>query len=285
MAGAMPSNVRQLAARIRNLLRRSRAAPPAIPERWRDSLELFFSRRAAAVSSRPTLEDLCHISGREPRLWTQPELVDDLAASIVAQLGADAESSMLEVGCASGFIARAVAPRVKRYVGVDLSAEALEVARRLGLGNAEFRQSDGARLPFAEATFDTAFCYDVFTNFPRFSDGTGMIAEMVRVARPGGRVLVGSIPDAARQVEYERRVAQVTSELEQRFGAAPARPEDPRADPRTGVTPGIVCYYFRREDFVALAARLGVQAQLADIHELNPYRGYRFNVIYRKPPA
>jgi SAM-dependent methyltransferase len=281
----MPHNVRKLAARIRNLLGRTRAGPPATPDRWQDSLALFFSRRAAAVNSQPTLGDLCHISGREPRLWTQPELVDDLAASIIAQLAVDAESTVLEVGCASGFIAQAVAPRVKRYIGVDLSAEALDVARRLGLGNAEFRRSDASRLPFPDSTFDGALCYDVFTNFPRFSDGTRLIAEMVRVVRPGGRMLVGSIPDAAVQVEYERRVAEVTSELERRFGPIPVRPEDATADPRTGVTPGIVCYYFNREDFVALAAHLGVGAHITDIHELNPYRGYRFNVVYRKPPA
>ena len=51
----------------------------------------------------------------------------------------------------------------------------------------------------------------------------------------------------------------------------------------TPVQPGIVCYYFRAEDFRALANRLAADVELTNIHRLNPYEGYRFNAVYTKP--
>ncbi|MGH9904489.1 MAG: class I SAM-dependent methyltransferase [Pyrinomonadaceae bacterium] len=244
---------------------------------------MFFAVRADEITGVPTLEDHCYISGREPRLWTQPELIEDLVQSILDQAKIDATSSVLEVGSASGFIARALAPRVAHYTGVDLAAPALEVAERLQLPNAEFRFSDGGRLPFDDGTFDAAFCYDVFTNFPRFSDGESIIAEMVRVLRPRGRALIGSIPDASKRGAFEARVKQVSEELDQRFGPLPRHGETVPEVRSGSIEPGIVCYYFDPTDFVELGRRLGVKTEVTDIHRRNPYFGYRFNVVYTKP--
>ena len=82
----------------------------------------------------------------------------------------------------------------------------------------------------------------VFTNFPVFSDGCALIAEMVRVIRPGGRVLIGSIPDAAVQSAYEVRVAEVSRELEAKYG--PRAPETTALREDGGVKPGVICFYF-----------------------------------------
>ena len=98
---------------------------------------------------------------------------------------------MLEIGSAAGFLAKLIAPHVGSFVGVDLSEDAFNVARRLRLPNARFLQADGGALPFPDETFDGILCYDVFTNFPNFSDGEPLIREMIRVAKRGRPVLVG----------------------------------------------------------------------------------------------
>jgi len=260
---------------------------------WKGSLRLFFAERAAQINGTPSHEDLCYISGREPRLWSQPEMYEDMVDSILALTEASAQSTILEVGCAAGFIAKGVAPRVKRYVGVDLARPALRVARLLQLPNAEFRHSEGGKLPFEDATFDATFCYDVFTNFPTFDAGVPIIAEMLRVVKPGGKVLVGSIPDAACQAAYEERVRQFMLELDVRFG--PLRPR-PATEANVGLLqtiskwlsstkPGITCYYFKTENFVSLGKQFGCHTKVCDIHSLNPYRGYRFNIVYTKNTA
>jgi SAM-dependent methyltransferase len=281
--------VRALGRRIRRWLdwpsvaSGSEAAPPGLPGvAWKEALRLFFEGRACSIEGRPTLEDLCYASGREPRLWTRREMIADLTTSIVEQAGVTASSSVLEVGCGTGFIARAIAPRVARYTGVDVAEGAVQVARRLELANAAFELGEGSRLRFADGVFDAALCHDVLTNLPRFDDGVDLIAEMVRVVRPGGRALVGSVPDVAHRATFERRVAEVSRHLEATYGPLKSRPE-PVAGGVDGVMPGVVCYYFAREDFVELGERLGVATEIRDIHRANPYFGYRFNVVYRKP--
>lgn len=249
---------------------------------WRKALELFFAGRAEDICGTPTLADLCHVSGRDPRLWADERLVEDLAQSLQSQIGVGKQSSVIEVGCASGFLARAIGNQLASYTGVDVAGEALRVAARLSLANARFVRVDGNTLPFADDSFDGAYCYDVFTNFPSFGDGVRIIEEMIRVVRRGGRVLVGSIPDAKTKDAFESRAATVALELEAKYGQLPVSTTVMSAS--TGsVVPGIVCYYFTRDDFLALGKRLGVTTEIFDIHRMNPYLGYRFNVVYRKP--
>jgi ubiquinone/menaquinone biosynthesis C-methylase UbiE len=256
---------------------------------WKQALAAFFSERADQVDSAPTLRDLCYIAGRDPRLWTDHEIYHDLIASIVAALDVDFQSTVLEVGCASGFLARGIAPVVGAYTGIDVSQPALAVARRLHLPNATFRAADGSRLSVPDGAFDAALCYDVFTNFPTFAVGASIIREMLRVVKPGGRVLIGSIPDEATRDAYERRAAEVGAELTSRFGPPPPPPvgkatlgKRVRHLFRTPVEPQIVCYYFHRRDFETLGAQLGCAVEITDIHPRNPYTGYRFNVTYTR---
>ena len=257
--------------------------------KWKEALTGFFSERADQVESIPTPLDLCYVSGRDPRLWTNEEIYRDLIDSLVAALRLDRQSDVLEVGCASGFLARGLSPSVRAYTGVDVSKEALAVARRLALPNATFRTADGTNLPFDDDTFDAACCYDVFTNFPAFDIGAAIIKDMLRVVKPGGRVLVGSVPDAALRVPYEARTAEVSAELTAQFGPVPQRPPRPpglakrlRAWVRPPVDPGVVCYYFARHDFEALASELGAALEITGTHARNPYNAYRFNAIFTK---
>lgn len=261
---------------------------------WKPSLERFFSERASHLHGDITYQDLCYVSGREPRLWSEPGLYEDMVESISTLIQASPRSEVLEVGCAAGFIARGITPGVSRYVGVDLSRAALSVARRLRIPNARFRHADGAKLPFRPGSFDAAFCYDVLTNLPSFDAAAPIITDMVRVVRSGGRVLVGSIPDAAVQGPFEERVKEVVGALDRKFGTLAPRPVDPEPDSllarvkrrfsRTErIVPQILCYYFRREDFVALGNVLGCETRISEIHARNPYAKFRFNALYTVP--
>jgi SAM-dependent methyltransferase len=261
---------------------------------WEKSARAFFEGRAEAIVARPTVADLCFVSGRDPRLWSDETLLADLADSVMTQTHSTGQSSMLEVGCAAGFIANLMAPRVGSYVGVDVSSEAVRAAKLLQLPNAEFIHVSGDALPFAEGTFDTAICYDVVTNFPSFDDIRPIVADMLRVVKPGGRVMIGSVPDSATQGDLERRAVEVGKDLEARVGPVPPPPApgEPgffaslakRWKPKeAGPVGQIVCYYFGRAAFEQLGRDLGVPVSLLDIHSRNPYLGFRFNAVYTKP--
>jgi SAM-dependent methyltransferase len=269
-------------------------------EVWRDRLEAFFELRARSISDKPTLEDLCYIAGRNPRLWTDERLMDDLSVNLLDLMRVNQSSVVLEVGCAAGFIASLVAPNVGKYIGVDLAEAPLTVARRLGLSNADFYKAYGENLKFSNEEFDSAFCYDVFSNFPNFADGERIIQEMLRVVRPGGRVLVGSIPDREKTEESQEIAKRLASGFGQQIDRAPLgsfvknNMESGRLDKIANylgiggngkvtsaeIRPEIVSYYFDKEDFLALGQRLRVETQIVDIHSLNPYVGTRFNAVF-----
>ncbi|MHB8416810.1 MAG: class I SAM-dependent methyltransferase [Myxococcales bacterium] len=100
----------------------------------------------------------------------------------------------LDVACGPGLLARALAPRVGRFTGLDLTqamiAKAREIAAREGLGNARFEVGDATALPFADASFDLAVTRLALHHIPEPSRA---LAEMARVLRPGGRLAVFDI--------------------------------------------------------------------------------------------
>jgi ubiquinone/menaquinone biosynthesis C-methylase UbiE len=104
----------------------------------------------------------------------------------------------LDVGCGTGDEVRLIAERVGaagRAVGVDVSADLLAAAReRTPAGvAAEFVVADAHALPFADGEFAAA---RVERTLQHVADPAGVIAQMARVVRPGGRV-VAAEPDWA----------------------------------------------------------------------------------------
>lgn len=102
-------------------------------------------------------------------------------------------SYVLEIGCGSGRYALQVAATVGcRVVGVDTNgpgirrASQLAVARNMAL-QARFEICDAAKkFPFSDSTFDAAFANDVLCHLP---GRQGVLREIVRVLKPGGRML------------------------------------------------------------------------------------------------
>jgi protein-L-isoaspartate O-methyltransferase len=99
-----------------------------------------------------------------------------------------------EVGCGTGVLDRWLARRTRganRITGVDLSRyllqEARTLARQEGMeGAIEFRDGNAESLPFSDNSFDVTMSVTVIEE----TDADRMLAEMVRVTKPRGRVAV-----------------------------------------------------------------------------------------------
>lgn len=81
-------------------------------------------------------------------------------------------------------------PSATTLTGVELSPAMLDLARQraadLGL-HVDLREADAQHLPFDDASFDTVVCTLSLCAIP---DHARAIAEMARVLRPGGRLLL-----------------------------------------------------------------------------------------------
>ncbi|GAA3681708.1 class I SAM-dependent methyltransferase [Nocardioides ginsengisoli] len=95
---------------------------------------------------------------------------------------------VLDAGCGSGPLMAALRDRGAAVTGVDASAAMVELARaRLG-PDADLRVADLADpLPFADADFDDVVASLVLHYL---QDWAGPLAELRRVLRPGGRLMV-----------------------------------------------------------------------------------------------
>lgn len=102
---------------------------------------------------------------------------------------------VLDVGAGVGhwgMLLRAVLPETARITGVEREpawvAEATARAAERGLADRfTYREGSAERLPFPDASFDLVTCQTVLIHVP---DPAAVVAEMVRVVRPGGLVLV-----------------------------------------------------------------------------------------------
>jgi SAM-dependent methyltransferase len=94
---------------------------------------------------------------------------------------------VLDVGCGTGGVLASLADRAA-VVGVDRSELALAHCRARGLLNVAV--ADGDRLPFAPASFDVVLLLDVLEHF---ADEQALLAQVRRLLRPGGTLLV-SVP-------------------------------------------------------------------------------------------
>lgn len=93
----------------------------------------------------------------------------------------------LDVGTGAGALALALAPFVREIVGVDPVPELLELARERAAQNTEFVEGDGTALPFPDGDFDLAGTHRTLHHIAR---PDLVVAELARVTRSGGRVLV-----------------------------------------------------------------------------------------------
>jgi SAM-dependent methyltransferase len=96
---------------------------------------------------------------------------------------------VLDVGCGAGTDLARFARGGALTTGVDVSASAIDLARRnfeqQGL-RGEFREADGEQLPFDDETFDLVFAHGVVQYTP---NGHRLIDEARRVLKPGGTAI------------------------------------------------------------------------------------------------
>lgn len=113
----------------------------------------------------------------------------DLAGDVAGQ-------RLLDVGCGAGHYAAALLARGADVVGIDGSAELIAHAKERVGDRAELRLHDlESPLDFAEdASFDAVLCALVIHHI---RDRAGLLAEIFRVLKPGGRFLISTTHPAA----------------------------------------------------------------------------------------
>jgi len=229
-------------------------------ETWYD----VWQRKGARAAGKPSyaIEDLFAADGFDGAMArTDAQAHTHIRQLISSALQLTPATHLLEVGCGAGAVLSLLADTGATLAGADFSAAHIEIARRV-LPTADLRVAEAAALPWPDATFDAVFSYGVFLYFQDLAYAAAVLGEMLRVARPGARILILDIPDAARREECEaaRRAA----------GASLNPPH---------------CYYPKSffEDYAA-AHRLTAAVFDQQVPGYTNSR-FRFNALLTPPPA
>jgi SAM-dependent methyltransferase len=130
--------------------------------------------------------------------WTQR-----LAGPLIDFSAFPGRGRLLDVGCGTGSLARAMATRwpTRSVAGVDIAKPYIAYAQaQPRLDNLAFEIADAARLPFADRSFDGAVAQLVLNFVP---DPVAALTEMKRVTAPGGR-LAAAVWDFRGGLVYQR---------------------------------------------------------------------------------
>lgn len=152
---------------------------------------------AALVQDRAAMDDIRAERDARARevmatTVTGMELFDsDVCDGICQHADLDNIGDLLDIGTGTGRVLKLLAPYARSAVGIDISADMLNVARSnlsaAGLGSVMIRHGDMYRLPYPDATFDTVTVDGVLSHALTPSVA---LAEAARILRPDGALLV-----------------------------------------------------------------------------------------------
>jgi SAM-dependent methyltransferase len=123
---------------------------------------------------------------------TAPGIKDEAALELLVEAaGAGPNDTVLDVACGPGLVVCAFARAARHATGIDVTPAMLDRGRALaaeqGLGNVTWHQGEVLPLPWAKGAFSIVVSRFAFHHFEH---PERVLAEMRRVCRPGGRVVV-----------------------------------------------------------------------------------------------
>ena len=188
----------------RDLFTSLQARLAAIPEVKRDQTRLAECRRRRLQRSKSYFES---VAGDWERI--RRSYFDDRVTSLAIEKLLPPHLTVADIGCGTGSLTFELARFAGKVIGVDLSNEMLRRARALAkeraIRNVEFRQGDIFKLPLDSAGIDAAFCVMVMHFLP---DPQSAIAELCRITRPGGSVILVDLVQHKQQWMREQMAHQ-----------------------------------------------------------------------------
>lgn len=127
------------------------------------------------------------------QFWPKSVPVLDRTREYVAMTVSEAHvGRALDAGCGHGICSVALSERADQVIGVDVSSECIQTARKqaehFGRKNISFERQDLQSLSLPSTSFDLVWCWGVAMMAP---DPMKVILNLMRVTKPGGVIYLG----------------------------------------------------------------------------------------------
>jgi ArsR family transcriptional regulator len=203
----VPATAGKMGRRLLDLL------PDTEPVMQADAERLREARRVGGAAAAGTAPAAATVGRAVHRLL--------LELTVTAPIG-----NLLDIGCGRGRLLKLLASRANRAVGVDIDADARQLARAelmlAGLPNCSLRHGDMYRLPFADGEFDTIILDDVLAD-ARYP--VRALREAKRLLDANGRLFVLQALRARPIMELQKSLAEWSASAGLRLAPARFAPE------------------------------------------------------------
>lgn len=168
--------------------------------------------------------------------------------------------SVLELGCGYGRVMKELSAGSRLVVGIDTSFSSLRMTREFlrESANCHVLQMDAVSTGFRDGSFDTVVCIQNGISVFKVDRGR-LVAESVRIARPGGLVLLSTYSDAfwTDRLDWFRRQAKA--------GLLGEIDEEATGDGVIVCKDGFRATTVAAGEFLALTAGLNVDSRIVEV--------------------
>jgi len=214
------------------------------------------------------LADAVAQSGRGRQFEAVPFL--HVVAEVLRLVEPRRDHDVLDVGCANGLMDVILAASCRSLLALDPVPEQVERAREhlAGVANVRVEVGDAARVPAPESSFDRLLLFGVLQLIAPGEVRAGF-RELCRVARPGARLVIGSIPDGARKdaflgpyLEGVREAAHLSDEQK-----------------RDILRRNEAAHWYPAEELIEWWRELGGRARVQTLSPRDPDHDHRYHLV------
>src|SRR5271165_973585 len=254
---------------------RARAHSERVSE-WKEVWEATYQQ--SPLSQDPTFNAAGLISSYTG-LPFPPEEVLQWVEGTVERVRAWEPDEVLEIGCGAGLLLFRLASRCRRYCGTDISATALDCARKgvakLGWSHVTLLERSAHELSgFERESFDAIVLNSVVQYFPRIEYLIEVLEQAVSIVRKGGLVFLGDVRSLPLLFPFHSSV-----ELERAAASQPLRDlhqvvrDRVRTEEELAIDP---CFFFALRDHLPSNIEVEVQPKLYRCPR--EFANYRYDV-------
>jgi cyclopropane fatty-acyl-phospholipid synthase-like methyltransferase len=221
----------------------------------------FWKSQAQASQGQNPHAQVLRTLDRQP---VSPEAFSAIMASLCAMLAPNPNADLLDLCCGNGTITRKLFKDYRTINAVDLASEFVAQVAFEAPPHVTATVGDAKSITFAMGSFDRILLYAGLQYFSE-EETVALFSRLRRWIRPGGKIVLGDIPDLARRWHFFD-----SPEREEAYFAGLQKNQP------------LVGFWFESTWLIKLAYHVGFSA--ADIHdqpEPLPYRHYRFDLVLK----
>ncbi len=129
---------------------------------------------------------------------------------LIGMSGVSCADNVLDVACGPGLVACEFASHAKHVTGIDITSQMIKLAKERhkdkGLTNLTWQVGDVLPLPFPDSQFSIVLTRYAFHHF---LNPKGVLSEMVRVCKPGGKVIIADVVQTAEKADAYDRLEKI----------------------------------------------------------------------------